>query len=102
MIRRLMIPPEMGEGVEVRVLLWYKAEGDTIVDGDALVELETDKAIAMVTARQAGTLRRCFAPAGEWLKAGEVAAWVSDSPEEPLPAERDAAAEALLATYETT
>jgi len=101
-IRRLMIPPEMGENVEVRVLLWYKAEGDLIADGDALVELETDKAIALVTAKQAGTLRRCFAPAGEWLKAGEVAAWVSDAPDEALPAARDAAAEALLASYETT
>lgn len=102
MIRRLLIPPEMGETVEVRVLLWYKAEGDAIADGDALVELETDKAIALVTARQAGTLRRCFVPAGEWLRAGEVAAWVSDSPDEALPAVRDAEAEALLATYETT
>jgi pyruvate/2-oxoglutarate dehydrogenase complex dihydrolipoamide acyltransferase (E2) component len=97
-----MIPPEMGEGVEVRVLLWYRAEGEAIAAGDALVELETDKAVALVTARQAGTLRRCFAVAGDWLKPGEVAAWVSDSPEEPLPAERDTAAEAMLATYETT
>lgn len=102
MIRRLMIPQEMGDAAEVRVLLWYKAEGDAIVDGDALVELETDKAIALVTARQPGILRRCFAPAGEWLKAGEVAAWVSDAPDEALPAGRDAEAEALLATYETT
>lgn len=102
MIRRLMIPPELGEDVEVRVLLWYKAEGDAIADGDALVELETDKAVSLVTARQAGVLRRCFAPAGDWLRAGEVAAWVSDAPEEPLPATRDASAEAMLATYETT
>jgi hypothetical protein len=56
----------------------------------------------MVTARQVGTLRRCFTPAGAWLKAGEVAAWVSDTPDEPLPTQRDATAEALLATYETT
>ena len=102
MIRRLMIPAEMGADAEVRVLLWYKAEGDAIADGDALVELETDKAIALVTARQAGVLRRCFAPAGEWLKAGEVAAWVSDGPEEALPAGRDAEAELVMATYETT
>lgn len=102
MIRRLMIPPEMGEGVEVRVLLWYKAEGDAISDGDAILEFETDKAIVLVTARQGGILRRCFTPAGEWLAAGQVAAWVSDDVGDPLPAERTAEVEALLAAFETT
>lgn len=102
MIRRLFIPPQMGDNVEVRVLLWYKAEGDRIADGDALVELETDKAIVLVTARQAGVLRRCFAPAGDWLATGQVAAWVSDGPDEPLPESRDAPAEGMFATFETT
>lgn len=102
MIRRLLIPLQLGEDVEVRVLLWYKAEGDPIADGDALVELETDKAIILVTAKQAGTLRRCFTAAGDWLKVGQVAAWVSDEAGEPLPAERTAPAEELLATFETT
>ena len=102
MIRRMLIPAELGENVEVRVLLWYKAEGDPIADGDALVEFETDKAIVLVTARQSGTLRRCFAPAGEWLAAGHVAAWISDDPGEPLPPDRDAPAETILATFETT
>jgi pyruvate/2-oxoglutarate dehydrogenase complex dihydrolipoamide acyltransferase (E2) component len=101
-IRRLLIPSQLGEDVEVRVLLWYKSEGDSIADGDALVELETDKAIILVTAKQAGTLRRCFAPAGEWLKVGQVAAWVSDEVGEPLPAERGVPVEDLLANFETT
>ena len=102
MIRMLRIPPEMGEGVEVRVLLWYKAEGDVISEGDALLEFETDKAIVVVTAKQGGFLRRCFTPAGEWLAAGQVAAWVSDGPEDLLPAERTADVEALLAAFEAT
>jgi pyruvate dehydrogenase E2 component (dihydrolipoamide acetyltransferase) len=101
-IRRLLIPVEMGENVEVRVLDWFKAEGDRIADGDALVELETDKAIVLVTAKQAGVLRRQFVPAGEWLAAGQVAAWVSDEPDEPVPSARDAAAESLLASFEIT
>lgn len=102
MIRKLTIPEEVGEDAEFRVLDWFKAEGDAIADGDGLVELETDKAIVLVTAKQAGTLRRIFVPGGEWLKAGQVAAWVSDEPGEPLPAARDAAAESLLASFETT
>lgn len=102
MIRRLYIPPEMGENVEVRVLLWYKAEGDPIAEGDALVELETDKAIILVTAKQAGILRRCFAPAGDWLTTGQVAAWVSDAADEPIPDDRASPIEGMAATFETT
>jgi pyruvate dehydrogenase E2 component (dihydrolipoamide acetyltransferase) len=101
-IRRLFIPPEMGENVEVRVLDWFRAEGDRVAEGDALVELETDKAIVVVTAKQSGYLRRCFAPAGDWLATGQVAAWVSDEPEEPLPSERNAPIEGMFATFETT
>jgi pyruvate/2-oxoglutarate dehydrogenase complex dihydrolipoamide acyltransferase (E2) component len=92
----------MGEGVEVRVLLWYKAEGDRIADGEALVEFETDKAIVLVTAKQSGFLRRCFAPAGEWLTVGQLAAWVSDEADEPLPAGPDEATEGMFATFEAT
>jgi pyruvate/2-oxoglutarate dehydrogenase complex dihydrolipoamide acyltransferase (E2) component len=92
----------MGEGVEIRVLLWYKAEGDPVAEGDALVELETDKAIILVTAKQSGFLRRCFAPAGDWLSTGQVAAWVSDQPDEPIPSDRSAPIEGMFATFETT
>ena len=73
MIRRLVVPAELGEGVEVRLLLWYKTEGARVEPGEALLELETDKAILLVTAQQAGTLRRCFCAPGEWMKPGEVA-----------------------------
>lgn len=102
MIRRLYMPPELGENVEVRVLDWFKAEGDSVADGDALIELETDKALIVVTAKQAGYLRRCFAGAGDWLATGQVAAWVSDTPDEPLPADRNAAVEGMVAAFEAT
>jgi pyruvate dehydrogenase E2 component (dihydrolipoamide acetyltransferase) len=101
MIRRLAVPAELGD-VEVRLLLWYKAEGDRVEAGEALLEFETDKAIVLVTSHQAATLRRCFCKEGDWLKAGEVAAWLSDSPDEPLPEERGAPGEALLAAFDAT
>jgi pyruvate/2-oxoglutarate dehydrogenase complex dihydrolipoamide acyltransferase (E2) component len=101
MIRRLVVPEELGV-VEVRLLLWYKAEGDTVSPDEALLEFETDKAIVLVTSKQSATLRRCFCGAGDWLKPGEVAAWLSDANDEPLPPERDAAAEALLASFDAT
>lgn len=102
MISRLVVPVQMGENAEVRVLSWYKAEGDAFTSGDALVELETDKAIVLVTAQRPGVLRRCFATAGDWLVTGQVAAWIGDSSDEPLPADRDASMDDVMATFEVT
>jgi pyruvate/2-oxoglutarate dehydrogenase complex dihydrolipoamide acyltransferase (E2) component len=101
-IRRLVVPKELGDGIEVRLLQWYKAEGDLVAADDALLEFETDKAIVLVTAKEVGSLRRCFCAAGDWMKPGDVAAWLSDEPDEPLPAERDAPAEVLLVTFDAT
>ena len=100
MIRRLVVPPEL-EVPEVRLLLWYKAEGDAVRAEEALLEFETDKAIVLVTAKQSGTLRKCFCAAGDWLKPGQAAALLSDGPDEPLP-DGDAAAEAFVAAFDAT
>ena len=101
MIRRLVVPAELG-AEEVRLLLWYKTEGEAIAADEALLEFETDKAIVLVTAQQGGTVRRCFCAAGEWLKTGDVAAWLSDDPSEPLPDDRNAVLEGLAAGFEQT
>ena len=102
MIRKLVIPKELGESIEVRVLDWLKAEADTVNAGDALLEFETDKAIVLVTAVDAGTLRRCFFSSGDWMKPGDVAAWLSDSPDEPLPASGETLDETLSVNFEIT
>jgi pyruvate/2-oxoglutarate dehydrogenase complex dihydrolipoamide acyltransferase (E2) component len=83
-IRKLIIPRELGE-VEVRLLDWLKAEGDTVAAGDALLEFETDKAIVVVTASENGVLRRTLFGAGDWMKPGDVVAWLSSTAEEALP-----------------
>jgi 2-oxoglutarate dehydrogenase E2 component (dihydrolipoamide succinyltransferase) len=101
MIRRLVVPAELGAD-EVRLLLWYKNEGDSIGAGEALLEFETDKAIVLVTAQGSGTVRRCFCAAGGWLKSGDVAAWVSDAPDEPLPADTGTVLEPMPAGFEKT
>jgi 2-oxoglutarate dehydrogenase E2 component (dihydrolipoamide succinyltransferase) len=85
-IRKLVIPVELGDSIEVRLLDWLKAEGDAVSAGDALLEFETDKAIVLVTAAQAGVLRKCLFGAGDWMKPGDAAAWLSDQSDEPLPA----------------
>jgi pyruvate/2-oxoglutarate dehydrogenase complex dihydrolipoamide acyltransferase (E2) component len=101
-IRKLIIPKELGESIEVRLLDWMKGEGDVVNAGDALLEFETDKAIVLVTASQAGFMRRMLVDAGGWMKPGNVVAWLSDGPEEPLPQSVDAATEDLTVTFDVT
>ena len=44
MVNKVIIP-DFGTSVEeVRLVRWLKKEGDTVKKGDALCELETDKA----------------------------------------------------------
>ena len=102
MIRKLIIPKELGESIEVRLLEWLKTEGEAVAAGDALLEFETDKAIVLVTAVQEGSLRRCFFGAGDWLKPGDVAAWLSDSPDEALPGDQESPDDILMVTFDVT
>jgi 2-oxoglutarate dehydrogenase E2 component (dihydrolipoamide succinyltransferase) len=102
MIQKLVIPVELGDSIEVRLLDWLKAEGDVVSAGDALLEFETDKAIVLVTATQAAVLRKCFFTPGDWMKPGDVAAWLSDHSNEPLPADDATLDQALMVTFEVT
>ena len=102
MIRRLMIPKELGESIEVRLLDWIRGEGEAVHSGDALLEFETDKALVLVTASQDGILRRVLFKPGDWMKPGDVVAWFSDQAEELLPENMDAAVEDLTVSFDVT
>src|ERR1019366_2527558 len=53
--------PKLGNTVEECVITrWMKHKGDSVVDGDPVVEIETDKATFEVTAPVAGTLLDTF------------------------------------------
>jgi pyruvate/2-oxoglutarate dehydrogenase complex dihydrolipoamide acyltransferase (E2) component len=73
-----------------------------VADGDVLLEFETDKAVVLVTASQPGVVRRTFVGAGDWMKPGDVVAWVSDTADEPLPDGDAALVEDLMVTFETS
>ncbi len=102
MIRKFVIPKELGESIEVRLLQWCKAPGETVNVEDALLEFETDKAIVLVTASQPGVLRHCFFSDGDWMKPGDVAAWISDTPDEALPEPGAALDDTLLVAFDAT
>ena len=56
------LSPTMEEG---RLVKWLKKEGDAVKSGDALAEVETDKAIMELVARGDGILRKRVVPEGE-------------------------------------
>jgi 2-oxoglutarate dehydrogenase E2 component (dihydrolipoamide succinyltransferase) len=65
--------PTLGESiVEATVGRWLKQVGDTVAQGEPLVELETDKINMEVMAEQAGVLQRIDKQTGAVVAIGEV------------------------------
>ena len=77
--------PQMGfdmkEGTVVR---WLKQEGDPVQRGEAIAEIETDKAMVEVEAFGSGVLRKVVAPEGTMVPVGELLALIG-TPDEVLP-----------------
>ncbi len=82
-----VIMPALGMAQDSGVLVtWLKQPGDAVAEGDALFEVETDKATMEVEAQAAGYLTDVTAPAGAEVPVGQVIARVSDTPEGAGPA----------------
>ena len=61
-----LLMPEMGESVtEGTVLEWHVAEGDSVEEGQTMVEVSTDKVDAEVPAPASGTVTKIFVQADE-------------------------------------
>lgn len=71
-----ILMPAAAAGVEQATLLrWLKREGDPVRKGEAVAEVETDKAVMEVEAETEGTMGRLLIPAGaEGVKVGSVMA----------------------------
>ncbi|HEY5512971.1 MAG TPA: biotin/lipoyl-containing protein, partial [Geomonas sp.] len=58
--------PDLGEGIaEVELRRWLVAEGERVAEHQALLEVETDKAVVEVPAPRAGTVTRIYRQEGE-------------------------------------
>ena len=67
--------PELAEGVnEAIVSYWHFKEGDSIKEGDEVVEMATDKAAFNVPSKVAGTLKKIMVKEGDTVKVGSVLA----------------------------
>ncbi len=65
--------PTLGESlVDAVIATWLKHEGDQVSQGEALVELETDKVNVEVTADQSGVLQKILKREGDTVAVGEV------------------------------
>jgi 2-oxoglutarate dehydrogenase E2 component (dihydrolipoamide succinyltransferase) len=65
--------PVLGESiVDATIASWLKKEGDTVQQGDLLLELETDKVNVEVTAEQSGVLQQITKQEGDTVAVGEV------------------------------
>jgi len=67
--------PELSEGVtEAVVSFWHFNEGDSVKEGDEVVEMATDKAAFNVPTQFSGVLKKIVAEEGNTVKIGEVLA----------------------------
>lgn len=79
-----VIMPQMGfdmtQGTLVR---WLKTEGESVERGEAIAEIETDKAIVSIEAFASGVMGRLVAQEGDVVPVGQVIAYIVEPGEAP-------------------
>ncbi len=84
MSTEVLVPP-LGQTVDtVTLVAWHKQEGETVVQGEPLFAIETDKATLDVEAPASGVLREVTAQPGDAVQVLHAIAVIGE-PSEPLP-----------------
>jgi len=83
-----------------KLIAWRKQEGDRVIKGEPLLEIETDKAVAEVEAPADGILAGITGIAGADIPVGQTIAWIVAPGEKP-PTKNESAAPAARAKTET-
>jgi pyruvate dehydrogenase E2 component (dihydrolipoamide acetyltransferase) len=65
-----------------KILKWLKNEGDKVESGDAIAEVESDKADMEIPAYSSGTMRKHFFQEGESAKVGALIAIIGEPDED--------------------
>jgi len=69
--------PDLGTTVEeFRIMAWLVGEGDFVELGDALAEIETDKAVTQLESPAKGVVLRLLVEAGDTVYTGDTLAYV--------------------------
>jgi 2-oxoglutarate dehydrogenase E1 component len=88
-----LVMPEMGESVtEGTVLEWHVSEGDSVEEGQTMVEVSTDKVDAEVPAPASGTVTAILVQADEEVDVGKPMAEIDPNGAGPTSKEADAPA----------
>ncbi|NIQ97326.1 MAG: 2-oxo acid dehydrogenase subunit E2, partial [Desulfuromonadales bacterium] len=75
--------PDLGEGIaEAEIRNWLVAEGDHIDEHQAVLELETDKAVVEIPAPRAGKVLGIECAAGSTVQVGDVLMTIAEAGEE--------------------
>ena len=82
MASRVVMPKLSDTMEEGRILRWLKKEGDAVETGQALAEVETDKATVEMEAYANGTVRKLITPEGQFVKIGGLIAIIGDPGED--------------------
>jgi pyruvate dehydrogenase E2 component (dihydrolipoyllysine-residue acetyltransferase) len=78
-----IVMPKMSDTMEEGVVVkWLKHEGDRVASGDALAEIETDKAILELEATTAGVLRKILAHEDSKVPVGDLIAVIGSDDED--------------------
>jgi len=89
-----LLMPEMGESVtEGTVLEWHVSEGDSVEEGQTMVEVSTDKVDAEVPAPTAGTVTKIMVGVDEEVDVGKPLAEIDTNGGPPEQSEQPAAEE---------
>jgi pyruvate dehydrogenase E2 component (dihydrolipoamide acetyltransferase) len=84
-----------------KLIAWRKKEGDAVVKGEPLLEIETDKAVMEVEAAADGILAGITGVVGSDIPVGKTIAWIVAPGEKPPAADQSAAAPAARGKTET-
>jgi pyruvate dehydrogenase E2 component (dihydrolipoamide acetyltransferase) len=81
-----IIMPSLGfDMTEGKLANWLKKEGDRVERGQAIAEIETEKATVEIESTVAGTLQKILVPANQTVPVGTVVALIAE-PGEKAPA----------------
>ncbi len=78
-----VVMPKLTDTMEEGVLLeWKKREGDSVQAGEALAEIETDKAVMDLEAFASGILRKILVQNGETVESGKLLGVIGEADED--------------------
>jgi pyruvate dehydrogenase E2 component (dihydrolipoamide acetyltransferase) len=78
-----IVMPKMSDTMEEGVVVkWLKHEGDRVASGDAVAEIETDKAVLELEATTPGVLRRIIAQEDSKVPVGQLIAVIGSEDED--------------------